>query len=592
MKTSSNGNLSSGHQRYPPKLRMSRTRTWSSDSGCDLHCDSPNLTSILMEDALNNWTFRLEEIVRQKVEKVKDLTTQAKESLKNDEEDEYRRELILKEWRRQFEDTMETTKDMIECVNNETKEGISESMEQTSGHESTSIMEEIEEKDDDAAEHELMELLLLSVVKENNIDFNPRKEKLQGKKLLKEFMKMYKKNGKKGGKNICKKSEGKFVKRRPLDVSRNVEPVDIFYDWLWNLKDINNQENGESLDLSCYKSVENEICKETLESNKDDNRWSNCKFWQITDDNENILHCLINNDLSEETNKEVYNFWDENYENHEILKSLIENENFIHYMKDVNNFWDENYENQQILKSLIEEESTKLSLQESIDSIFSWEAKDIAFSLIEMDSDTKPMDEVCMQPSYFWEHGSYLESLINFDEKSDDWSKWNFWKNIGSKEKIIEAFDELYGQEVMEDVKPDKIIDNKKEIKEGLDLNKDFENVFGDVIEDLFLDWMGNLSDIRCEKKRQQRGRKKLKKSGKIKNTKDQKPSLDVKRPGTPNIQTYAKVPAVKSNFNFDTCWIETKVPKKERKAAHVWKNARSQKKLNAKIHPKQPRSS
>jgi len=85
---------------------------------------------------------------------------------------------------------------------------------------------------------------------------------------------------------------------------------------------------------------------------------------------------------------------------------------------------------------------------------------------------------------------------------------------------------------------------------------------------------------------------KKLKKSGKIKNTKDQKPSLDVKRPGTPNIQTYAKVPAVKSNFNFDTCWIETKVPKKERKAAHVWKNARSQKKLTTKIHPKQPRSS
>merc|ERR1719334_2449437 len=40
-----------------------------------------------MEDALNNWTFRLEEIVRQKVEKVKDLTTQAKESLKYEEED-------------------------------------------------------------------------------------------------------------------------------------------------------------------------------------------------------------------------------------------------------------------------------------------------------------------------------------------------------------------------------------------------------------------------------------------------------------------------------------------------------------------------
>merc|ERR1719334_829250 len=238
-----------------------------------------------MEDALNNWTFRLEEIVRQKVEKVKDLTTQAKESLKYDEEDEYRRELILKEWRRQFEDTMETTKDMIECVNNETKEGISESMEQTSGYESTSIMEEIEEKDDDATEHELMELLLLSVVKENNTDFNPRKEKLQGKKLLKEFMKMYKKNGKKlkGGKKICTESEAKFVKikkekrggkRRHLDVSRNIEPVDIYNDWLWNLKDINHQEN------------------------EDDNRWSNCKFWQITDDNENILHCLINNEFS------------------------------------------------------------------------------------------------------------------------------------------------------------------------------------------------------------------------------------------------------------------------------------------------------
>jgi hypothetical protein len=110
-----------------------------------------------------------------------------------------------------------------------------------------------------------------------------------------------------------------------------------------------------------------------------------------------------------------------------------------------------------------------------------------------------------------------------------------------------------------------KVEATQKEVKQT--------NLYEDM-EDIYADWsLIALSDERAEKKRQIRGRKKQKTHG-----------------GTPTIQTVTKSSSNK-HFDFDGCWIETKVPKKERKTAHVWKNARSQKRLNAKIFAKQPRS-
>ena len=117
------------------------------------------------------------------------------------------------------------------------------------------------------------------------------------------------------------------------------------------------------------------------------------------------------------------------------------------------------------------------------------------------------------------------------------------------------------------------------------------EPEFYEDMEDVFADWASlTLSDDRSEKKRQKRGRKKERIYGGSNKENESKSGLGHRRPGTPTIQTVTKSSSNKL-YDFDSCWIETKIPKKERKTAHVWKNAKSQKRLNSKIYAKQPRS-
>ena len=71
---------------YLPKLRLKRTRTCSSDSGCDVLCDSPDLSSTIMEDAIHTWEIRLDGVVKQEVERAREVTSWAKEALRQSAE--------------------------------------------------------------------------------------------------------------------------------------------------------------------------------------------------------------------------------------------------------------------------------------------------------------------------------------------------------------------------------------------------------------------------------------------------------------------------------------------------------------------------
>merc|ERR1719318_1203284 len=88
---------------------------------------------------------------------------------------------------------------------------------------------------------------------------------------------------------------------------------------------------------------------------EDDNVWSSCKFWQNSNDNEDILHRLVDNVIEEDGGKELTHFWYENMANQAILQSLIEED----------------------LK-----ESSDMS--ENKDEVI-WEATDIAMSLISIE---------------------------------------------------------------------------------------------------------------------------------------------------------------------------------------------------------------
>ena len=68
---------------YLPKLRLKRTRTSSSDSGCDVLCDSPDLSSTIMEDVIHTWEIRLDGVVKQEVERAREVTSWAEEALRH-----------------------------------------------------------------------------------------------------------------------------------------------------------------------------------------------------------------------------------------------------------------------------------------------------------------------------------------------------------------------------------------------------------------------------------------------------------------------------------------------------------------------------
>ena len=82
-----------------PKLRLKRTRTCSSDSGCDVvrHCldcppqqcsvalqgDTPDLSYTIMEDAVESWAGRLGRVVRQEEQRARGITQWAREALRH-----------------------------------------------------------------------------------------------------------------------------------------------------------------------------------------------------------------------------------------------------------------------------------------------------------------------------------------------------------------------------------------------------------------------------------------------------------------------------------------------------------------------------
>merc|ERR1712112_75852 len=134
-----------------------RTRTSSSDSGCEVGVESP---SDLLEDILTSWTARLEGVLNQEVARARELTVWAKEALRlNESGDEERKEEILESWRRQMEGVMEFTGDLVDCVNNDTKEMMVEGLGSSNTAplmETSLIIEEKEE--DEEKEEEIMKL--------------------------------------------------------------------------------------------------------------------------------------------------------------------------------------------------------------------------------------------------------------------------------------------------------------------------------------------------------------------------------------------------------------------------------------------------
>eukprot|EP00092_Neocalanus_flemingeri_P001664 GFUD01001775.1.p1 GENE.GFUD01001775.1~~GFUD01001775.1.p1 ORF type:complete len:778 (+),score=227.17 GFUD01001775.1:185-2518(+) len=237
-------------------MRPERNRTFSSDSGCDVQCDSLDIHSNSLESLVRSWEGRLGEVVRQEVKRAGEITGWATKALKHCGQEDDRRERILARWRRQMEGVLDFTNDLVECINNDTKEAIIETAERSSELDTSLIMEELEEEEEEEEGEELMQLFILSS-KGKKKTFNKR-----GKSGIKCNVAISKKNGKhrspKKASQELQNAYSKAIKERirrhgpthkdyPCHFDENdynwaailsvLEGEEIFEDWKWNLNE-------------------------------------------------------------------------------------------------------------------------------------------------------------------------------------------------------------------------------------------------------------------------------------------------------------------------------------------------------------------
>jgi len=568
----------------------------------------------------------------------------------------------MNSWRGQLEGIMEFTKDLIECVNNDTKELMYDS---SYGHESASIIEELIE-DDEGQEDEIMQLFLLSAI-EGNKNLN-KKSKQGNKGLMKEFMSIYKRNGKmfrhsrKSNKEVqtayakIKRHES-FVKRRlsweetkfKEEFGHNAEDfnysekmfqsvmdwVEIFSDWSWNLSQDQedslaifaewrwNFEETKDLKKKFYDSpgVEeewNEFNFWRMSDNiqfdldkglADWQDWQDCLYWQNTNDNRNIIHCLVDGEECEEDVKDEYhNYWDENAANQSIIDSLLDDNDQNISEVDDEFIW----ESRKSIIALVDFESEDEKM-ETDEGIFLWNDKDIAMSLLNNDDDHEGLEEDLI----LWDNPIYINKLLGDEDEDDEdltklsdddnnnWTEWVFWNKFGPISEIVHAYEKCVEQQTVEiptinieevfwnicfdDTTSDDnrsvqgfdprdsvctpkdpvnifksirhifyVPEDKKKKAEEVQRN---ENHLFDDMEDIYADWLSMaMCDQRTEKKRSKRGQKKPKK--------------------------FICSPKLTKQYEFESNSVETKIPNQERKTAF----ARNQKRLNSKMFAKQPR--
>ena len=76
-------NPSVGHMNILAGMGSERTRTFSSDSGCDVLFDSLDLHSHSLESTVKAWQVRLGEVVKQEVNRAEEITQWATEALRH-----------------------------------------------------------------------------------------------------------------------------------------------------------------------------------------------------------------------------------------------------------------------------------------------------------------------------------------------------------------------------------------------------------------------------------------------------------------------------------------------------------------------------
>jgi len=475
-------------------------------------CSSPDLTYTIMEDAMLTWEIRLEGVMKQEVARCREVTAWAKEALRHAGEDESKRGDVMDSWRSQLEGIMEFTKDLIECVNNDTKELMYDS---SSGHDSASTIEELmeeEEEEEDGQEDEIMQLFLLSAI-EGNKSLNKR-SKYGNKGLMKEFMSIYKRNGKmfrhsrKSNKEVqtayakVKRHESFNKKRLSWEETKfeeefghNVEDfnysekmfqsvmdwAEIFSDWTWNLREDQDQDQEYLAIFAEWRwnlEQNDDLKKKFYDDPEVEVEWNEFNFWKMSDN----IHLDLDTGFladceSEEKNWRDCEYWQDTTANWNIIHGLLDDKDEDE--DEYHNYWDESAANQYIIESLLNDKDQLISEvdEEFIwdcrqplialmdfgveakktdvdEGIFLWNDKDIAMSLLNSDDEGFTDEDMIL-----WDNPLYIETLLNVEDddlrqfsedENNNWTSWAFWETFGPISQIVEAYESCVEHETRE----------------------------------------------------------------------------------------------------------------------------------------------
>jgi len=118
------------------KQRGNRSRTWSSDSGCEVGCDHTRLITNTMDESIQSWADMLEKVVSLEVSKAKEIISWAKyyEGGTDEEEevDSCKRQVgeeMVDSCKRQVGEIMDSTTAMVEAVNSTLEDNICRSFD-------------------------------------------------------------------------------------------------------------------------------------------------------------------------------------------------------------------------------------------------------------------------------------------------------------------------------------------------------------------------------------------------------------------------------------------------------------------------------
>jgi len=434
--------------------------------------------SDLLEDILASWTGRLEGVFGQEVARARELTVWAKEALRlNETGDEERKEEILESWRRQMEGVMEFTGDLVDCVNNDTKEIMVEGLGSASTPppmETSLIIEEKEE--DEEKEEEIMKLFWTPCIFPSSGNFpksvmrsHKRKDNTKKKDLERKQIKIAGETPRKKNNN-ADVSNGFHIHQGLKMFRSTLDPEDIFDDWNWNLLEFEefedifaewrwNMETKVDLKLKFYDDPTNDklfndfhfwnighqstvseamartlLCSDDIEScispdsgcfflktEEERNKvsvdtWMECKYWEQSFHNHNILHSLLDDEIQDSDSISVHtvNFWDESANNQAVVE--------LQLVQEINGKEEYLWEDKDIIFALVLKEPKV----QQCSQYFPWEDPDTMAGLME---DHRCVRRMSGDSTFLWDDPAAIGLLLT-DEEDDTYLPWDDNKDM------------------------------------------------------------------------------------------------------------------------------------------------------------------